>query len=40
VLTSLDNEPPKHSTLQLRVEMNTRGLLLDLRILRQNDNQL
>ncbi|HZY62092.1 MAG TPA: hypothetical protein VFE38_06145 [Edaphobacter sp.] len=40
VLTSLDNESPKHNTLQLRVEMNTSGLLLDIRILRQNNNQL
>ncbi|WP_348267312.1 hypothetical protein P8936_16085 [Edaphobacter paludis] len=38
VLTTLDNEPPAHHTLQLRLEMNTSGLLLDIRILRQNDN--
>jgi hypothetical protein len=40
VLTTLDNEPPTpHSTWRLRLEMNTSGLLLDIRILRQNDNQ-
>ncbi len=40
VLTTLDNEPTSpHSTLQLRLEMNTSGLLLDIRILRQNDNR-
>jgi hypothetical protein len=39
VLTTLDNEPPtQHSTLRLRLEMNTSGLLLDIRILRQNDD--
>jgi hypothetical protein len=39
VLTTLDNEPPTpHSTLRLRLEMNTSGLLLDIRILRQNDD--
>jgi hypothetical protein len=39
VLTTLDNEPPSpHSTLRLRLEMNTSGLLLDIRILRQNDD--
>lgn len=39
VLTTLDNEPSSpHSTLQLRLEMNTSGLLLDIRILRQNQN--
>ena len=39
VLTTLDNEPSSpHSTLQLRLEMNTSGLLLDIRILRQNRN--
>lgn len=37
VLTTLDNESSSpHSTLQLRLEMNTSGLLLDIRILRQN----
>lgn len=38
VLTSLDHASatPK-STWELRVEMNTDGLLLDLRVLRQND---
>jgi hypothetical protein len=40
VLTTLDNEPPTpHSTWRLRLEMNTRGLLLDIRILQQNDDQ-
>lgn len=40
VLTTLDNEPTSpHSTLQLRLEMNTSGLLLDIRILRQNQNE-
>jgi hypothetical protein len=38
VLTSIDNSSDaKHSTLQLRLEMNTDGLLLNIRILRQND---
>lgn len=36
VLTTLDHEPATHNTLQLRFEMNTSGLLLDIRILRQN----
>jgi hypothetical protein len=41
VLTTLDNEPPtSHSTLRLRLEMNTSGLLLDIRILRQNDDHI
>lgn len=40
VLTTLDNEPPSpHKTLQVRLEMNTSGLLLDIRILRQNDER-
>ncbi|ADV81284.1 hypothetical protein [Terriglobus saanensis] len=39
VLTSLDNESHKSSTFRLRVEMNTDGLLLDIRILRQNDQK-
>jgi hypothetical protein len=40
VLTTLDNEPPtSHSTWRLRWEMNTSGLLLDIRILRQNDDR-
>jgi hypothetical protein len=40
VLTTLDNESPSpHKTLQVRLEMNTSGLLLDIRILRQNDNR-
>ena len=39
VLTTLDNEPPtQHSAWRLRLEMNTSGLLLDIRILRQNDD--
>jgi predicted anti-sigma-YlaC factor YlaD len=39
VLTTLDNEPSTpHSTWRLRLEMNTSGLLLDIRILRQNDD--
>jgi hypothetical protein len=39
VLTTLDNEPPTtHSTWRLRLEMNTKGLLLDIRILQQNDD--
>jgi hypothetical protein len=39
VLTTLDNEPPTtHSAWRLRLEMNTSGLLLDIRILRQNDD--
>jgi hypothetical protein len=38
VLTTLDNEPQTpHSTWRLRLEMNTSGLLLDIRILQQND---
>lgn len=40
VLTTLDNEPQtQHSTWRLRLEMNTSGLLLDIRILRQNDDR-
>jgi hypothetical protein len=40
VLTSLDNEPAtEHSTWRLRLEMNTSGLLLDIRILQQNDDR-
>jgi hypothetical protein len=39
VLTTLDNEPPTpHSTWRVRLEMNTSGLLLDIRILQQNDD--
>jgi hypothetical protein len=39
VLTTLDNEPQtQHGTWRLRLEMNTSGLLLDIRILRQNDD--
>ena len=38
VLTSIDHSSDvRHSTLQLRLEMNTDGLLLNIRILRQND---
>jgi hypothetical protein len=40
VLTTLDNEPPTpQSTWRIRLEMNTNGLLLDIRILRQNDDR-
>jgi hypothetical protein len=40
VLTTLDNEPETpHSTWRLRLEMNTSGLLLDIRILRQNNDR-
>jgi predicted anti-sigma-YlaC factor YlaD len=39
VLTTLDNDSSAHDTLQVRLEMNTSGLLLDIRILRQNDNR-
>jgi hypothetical protein len=40
VLTTLDNEPQTpHSTWRLRLEMNTSGLLLDIRVLQQNDDQ-
>jgi predicted anti-sigma-YlaC factor YlaD len=40
VLTSLDNESSTpQSTWRLRLEMNTNGLLLDIRILRQNDDR-
>ena len=39
VLTTLDNEQQTpHSTWRLRLEMNTSGLLLDIRILQQNDD--
>jgi hypothetical protein len=39
VLTTLDNEPQSpHSALRVRLEMNTSGLLLDIRILQQNDD--
>ena len=39
VLTSVDHEPPADSTggWHVRLELNTNGLLLDLRILRQNE---
>jgi hypothetical protein len=40
VLITLDNEPEApHSAWRLRLEMNTSGLLLDIRILRQNDDR-
>jgi hypothetical protein len=40
VLISIDHESEGHeATLRLRMEMNTDGLLLDIRILRQNDKQ-
>ena len=41
VLTTIDNSPPEapHSLLRFRLEMNTDGLLLDIRILRQNDDR-
>jgi hypothetical protein len=40
VLTTLDNEPSTPQTAwRLRLEMNTNGLLLDIRILRQNDDR-
>jgi len=40
VLMTLDNEPPTpHNTWRLRLEMNTSGLLLDIRILQQNDDR-
>jgi hypothetical protein len=39
VLTTIDNEPQTpHSTWRVRLEMNTNGLLLDIRILQQNDD--
>ncbi len=37
VLTSIDHEPTEDRGWHLRVELNTNGLLLDIRILRQND---
>jgi hypothetical protein len=41
VLTTIDNSPPEapRSLLRFRLEMNTDGLLLDIRILRQNDDR-
>lgn len=40
VLTTLDSEPPtQQSAWRLRIEMNTNGLLFDLRVLRQNDSR-
>jgi hypothetical protein len=40
VLITLDNAPATpSSTLDLRVEMNTSGLLFEIRILRQNENR-
>ena len=41
VLTDLDHQPETpRSGWHLRLEMNTEGLLLDIRILRQNDSSL
>lgn len=41
VLTTLDNEPPTpQSAWRLRIEMNTNGLLFDLRVLHQNDTPI
>ena len=37
VLVTLDNAAPPEKTLDLRIEMNTSGLLFEIRILRQND---
>ncbi len=37
VLTTMDHEPARDSGWHIRFEMNTDGLLLDIRILRQND---
>ena len=40
VLISINHQTEGHeATLRLRMEMNTDGLLLDIRILRQNDNR-
>ena len=41
VLTTIDSAPPEAppSLLRFRLEMNTDGLLLDIRILRQNDER-
>lgn len=39
VLTTLDHEPTPESGWHIRLEMNTDGLLLDIRILRQNDTR-
>jgi hypothetical protein len=41
VLTTIDRAPPEapHSLLWFRLEINTDGLLLDMRILRQNDDR-
>ena len=40
VLTTLDHEPPApEKGWHIRLEMNTDGLLLDIRILRQNDTR-
>jgi hypothetical protein len=41
VLTNIDHAPKSEDTgWDLRVEWNTKGLLLDIRILRQNDSRL
>ena len=41
VLTTLDNEPATpESAWRLRIEMNTNGLLCDLRVLHQNDTPI
>lgn len=41
VLTTLDNEPATpESAWRLRIEMNTSGLLFDLRVLHQNDTPI
>lgn len=40
VLTTMDHEPPPSDKVwHIRFEMNTDGLLLDIRILQQNDNR-
>lgn len=40
VLTDMQHQPKKNSgTWRLRLEMNTNGLLLDIRILQQNDDR-
>jgi hypothetical protein len=37
VLTNIDHAPELDDGWHLRLEWNTKGLLLDIRILRQND---
>ena len=40
VLTTMDREPAtEHKTLEMKLDMNTDGLLLEIRILRQNQGQ-